>query len=133
MAAKNAEIPAEEYPLAVENFTETKFGLGKNKSWRDITDAREHFMYWIPYFKSSIAKKDGKRNTEKASRSGQTQSGETRSGETRSEQNQSVPSRSRKSGRQIVEQPADDDSVLEQGADGVVRRVSGKGVQTFAG
>lgn len=130
MAAKNAEIPAEEYPLAVENFTETKFGLGKNKSWRDITDAREHFMYWIPYFKSSIAKKDGKRNTEKASRSGQTRSGETQSGETQPE---STQSRSRKSGRQIVEQPADDDSVLEQGADGVVRRVSGKGVQTFAG
>ncbi len=102
IGAKNSEIPAEEYATAVENFVETKFGLGKNKSWKDITDAREHFLYWIPYYKSSIAKKDGKRNT-------------------------------RKTGRQIVEQPADDESVLEQGADGVVRRVSGKGVQTFAG
>jgi hypothetical protein len=108
MAAKNAEITAEDYPLAVESFVETKFGLGKNKSWRDITDAREHFMYWIPYFKSTIAKKDGKRNPKKTAGS-------------------------LKTGRQIVEQPADDDSVLEQGADGVLRRVSGTGVQTFAG
>lgn len=108
MAAKNSEVSAEEYPEAVENFVETKFGLGKNKDWKDITDAREHFLYWIPYYQSSITKKNGKRNTEKTNKSGKT-------------------------GRQIVEQPASDDSVLEAGADGVVRRVSGTGVQTFAG
>ncbi len=114
MAAKNSEVSTEEYPAAVENFVETKFGLGKNKDWKDITDAREHFLYWIPYYQSSITKKNGKRNTEK------TNNGSRQTG-------------SRTTGRQIVEQPANDDSVLEAGADGVVRRVSGTGVQTFAG
>lgn len=103
MSAKNNEVLPEEYPVAVENFVETKFGLGKNAHWKDITYARENFMYWLPYYKTNIAKKHGKRNTPKTT------------------------------GRQIVEQQTNDDSVVEQGADGVVRRVSGTGVQTFAG
>lgn len=103
VAAKNNGILLEEYPAAVENFVETKFGLGKNAHWKDITYARENFMYWLPYYKTNIAKKHGKRSASKTT------------------------------GRQIVEQQTDDDSVVEQGADGVVRRVSGTGVQTFAG
>lgn len=103
MAAKNNGIQLEAYPTVVDYFVETKFGLGRNKKWKDITDARENFMYWLPYYQSSLTKKHGRPDTQKTT------------------------------GRQIVEQPADNDSVVEQGADGVLRRVSGTGVQTFAG
>jgi len=103
IAARNNEIKADEYAAAVENFVDMKFGLGKHKQWKDITNARENFLYWLPYYKSNSLNKNGKRNTPKTT------------------------------GRQIVEQPADDHSVVEQGADGVLRRISGAGVQTFAG
>lgn len=103
MAAKNNEIKPEEYAVAVESFVEMKFGLGKHKQWKDITSARENFLYWLPYYKSNHLNKNGKRNTQKTT------------------------------GRQIVEQPADDDTFVEQGTDGVLRRISGTGVQTFAG
>ncbi|WP_165372214.1 hypothetical protein [Emticicia agri] len=105
MAAKNSEIKPEEYAQVVETFVETKFGLEKHKNWKDIIAARENFLYWIPYYKNTIAHKHGKPFAQK------------------------TPG----SGRKIVEQTADDDSVVEPGTDGVLRRVSGKGVQTFAG
>ncbi|PLK44327.1 hypothetical protein C0V77_11075 [Emticicia sp. TH156] len=103
MAAGKNDIKPEEYALAVNTFVEMKFGLDKQKQWKDISSARENFLYWLPYYKQNNLNKYGKSNAHKTT------------------------------GRQIVEQPADDHSVVEQGADGVLRRISGTGVQTFAG
>ncbi|WP_337043078.1 hypothetical protein [Emticicia sp. 17c] len=104
MAAKSHYISLQDYPQLVDNFVETKFGLGKQDEWNNLNDARAHFIYWTPYYKNYIMNHDRRRYTPTTT-----------------------------TGRHIVEQRKFDNSVVKSDAYGVLRRVSGKGVQTFAG
>lgn len=89
-------IGVAEYEKAVSDFVSDTFGLGKNKNWQNIADARQHFINWTKYYKN------GKPHT------------------------------STTQGRSIVERPAAH-STIATSPDGTLLRVSGNGVQTFAG
>jgi len=46
----------------VNEFIIEKFGLGENEKWKDLSDARSHFVRWIPYFKPKFNLNDQPRN-----------------------------------------------------------------------
>lgn len=102
-AAKNAKVPAIQFPDAVQMFVSDKFGIEENEKWKDMSDALLHFISWVKFYNDLNTSKYAKRNPKATT------------------------------GRDIVERHAEDNSALEQGDDGVLRRVSGKGVRTFAG
>lgn len=58
MQAGREGIQKDEYENIVNEFILEKFGLEENTKWKDIKDARSHFVRWIPYFKSKTQKQN---------------------------------------------------------------------------
>lgn len=56
MQSSREGIKKDEYEKVVNEFIFEKFGLGENEKWKDIKDARSHFVRWIPYFISKTQK-----------------------------------------------------------------------------
>lgn len=52
MKASLNGIKEEEYEKAVNDFVSDAFGLGRNKNWKDLADARWHFINWSKYYKN---------------------------------------------------------------------------------
>lgn len=58
MQAGREGIQKNDYENLVNEFILEKFGLEENTKWKDIKDARSHFVRWIPYFKSKTQKQN---------------------------------------------------------------------------
>lgn len=58
MQAGREGIQSNDYENLVNEFILEKFGLEENTKWKDIKDARSHFVRWIPYFKSKTQKQN---------------------------------------------------------------------------
>lgn len=58
MQAGREGIQTNDYENLVNEFILEKFGLEENTKWKDIKDARSHFVRWIPYFKSKTQKQN---------------------------------------------------------------------------
>lgn len=50
MQSSRDGVAKDDYEKTVDDFLFEKFGLQENEDWKDLKDARSHFVRWIPFY-----------------------------------------------------------------------------------